>query len=298
MRYAGEVAALGTTVCYAVAANLFAAAGARLGSAVLNRLRILTALVFLTVALLVTRGVPWPVWATRTQVVWLGLSGLVGFVFGDTNYFRALVILGPSRAALLMSLAPVFTALLAWPVLGEVPGPKTLLGMALTVGGIMWVVQARKPEQAPHVEGSIALGVLSGVLGAVGQAGGMVLSKMALRTGIDPLSATVVRVAAGVAGIWVLTAAQGQTSRTFAALRDRSGALFMVSGAMFGPFLGVTLTLVSMKFIEAGVSASITAAYPLVAIAIATRFHGERLGARLVLGALVTVAGVVVLFLR
>jgi drug/metabolite transporter (DMT)-like permease len=33
----------------------------------------------------------------------------VGFVFGDTNYFRALVILGPGRAALLASLAPLFT---------------------------------------------------------------------------------------------------------------------------------------------------------------------------------------------
>jgi drug/metabolite transporter (DMT)-like permease len=298
MRYAGEFAALGTAVCFAVAANLFAAAGARMGSAALNRLRILTALALLTVTLTVVRGVPWPVWATGSQLGWLTLSGLVGFTFGDANYFRALVILGPGRAALLMSLAPVFTALLAWPVLGEMPGPLALLGMALTLGGIMWVIHAREPGGTPHVEGSVALGVFAGVLGAIGQAGGSVLSKLALRSGIDPLSATVVRVAAGAAGIWLLTGAQGQVSRTLDTLRDRRAALFMACGALFGPFLGVTFSLVSLKYIEAGVAASITASYPLIAIAIAARFHGERLGARIVIGALVTVAGVVVLFMR
>ena len=150
MRYAGEVAALGTAVCWAAGSNLFAAAGQRMGSQTLNRLRIAVAFVLLSLALLVTRGSPWPVWATRWQIGVLSLSGLVGYVFGDRYYFKSLVILGPGHAALLLSTAPLFTTALAWPVLGERPGPLALLGMALTLSGIALVLHGRDREE--HVQ--------------------------------------------------------------------------------------------------------------------------------------------------
>ena len=298
MRFAGEFAALGTAVCWAAGSNFFAAAGRRMGSAVLNRLRITVAAVLLGTALLVMRGSLWPTWATSTQVGLLALSGLIGFVFGDTYYFRSLVILGPGRAALLASLAPLFTVLLAWPVLGEIPGPLALLGMALTLSGIFWVLWERGRRESVHVEGSAAMGVVAGVLAAIGQAGGYVISGLALRTGLDPLSATVVRIAAAVIGVWALALAQGGAARSFEALRDRRGTLFMVGGAVSGPFLGVTLSLTALKFIEAGVAASITAIYPLLTLLLASRFHGERLTPRVLGGTCVAVAGVVVLFLR
>ncbi len=77
MRFAGEFAALGTAVCWAAGSNFFAAAGRRMGSLVLNRLRITVACVFLGVALTVTRGSPWPTWASGSQVGLLAASGLV-----------------------------------------------------------------------------------------------------------------------------------------------------------------------------------------------------------------------------
>jgi len=307
VRFAGEFAALGTAVCWAAGSNFFAAAGRRMGSAVLNRLRITVAAVLLGTALLVMRGSLWPTWATSTQVGLLALSGLIGFVFGDSYYFRSLVILGPGRAALLASLAPLFTVLLAWPVLGEIPGPLALLGMALTLSGIFWVLWERGRRESVHGgthrpvadgSGSAAMGVVAGVLAAIGQAGGYVISGLALRTGLDPLSATVVRIAAAVVGVWALALAQGGAARSFEALRDRRGTLFMVGGAVSGPFLGVTLSLTALKFIEAGVAASITAIYPLLTLLLASRFHGERLTPRTLGGTAIAVAGVVVLFLR
>ena len=298
MRFAGEFAALGTAVCWAAGSNLFAAAGQRMGSVVLNRLRITVAAGLLCTALFVLRGSPWPVWATSWQVALLAVSGLVGFVFGDTYYFRSLVILGPGRAALVTSTAPVFTALFAWPLIGERPGPLILLGMALTLGGITWVIWERQHPTQEHVEGSMLVGVVAGVLAAVGQAGGYVLSKLALRTGLDPLSATVIRIVAAAVGIWLLAAVQRDVRRSLGALRDRRGSAFMVGGAFFGPFLGVTLSLTALKYIEAGVAASITAIYPVLTLLLSSRFHGERLTLRTLAGALVAVAGVVVLFLR
>lgn len=298
MRFAGEFAALGTALCWSAGSNFFAAAGKTMGSRVLNRLRITTACVLLATALLATRGAPWPVWATSTQIALLAVSGLIGFVFGDGWYFRSLVILGPGRAALIASSAPLFTAAIAWPVLHETPGPLALLGMGMTLGGIAWVVGARSDIAHEHAEGSVAVGIGAALLGALGQAGGYVLSKMALRTGIDPLSATVIRVTAAMVAIWIMTAAGREVRATLGALRDRRASAFMAAGAFLGPFMGVTLSLTAIRFIETGVAASITAIYPIFAMLIAARFHGERLTARALLGALLAVAGVVVLFLR
>jgi len=298
LRYAGEMAALGTAVCWSVGSNLFVTAGQRMGSVFLNRLRITAGAVFLGVTLLVMRGSPWPTWATSAQVGLLALSGLVGFVFGDTYYFRSMVILGPGRAALLASLSPLMTVFLGWPVLGERPGHMTLLGMALTLGGIAWVLWEQERREHQHPEGSVAMGVFAGVLAALGQTVGYVISKMALRTGLDPLSATVIRVFAAVVGVWVLALAQRDVRASLRTLRDRAATLSMIGGSIFGPFLGVTLSLTALLFIQAGVAASITAIYPVLTLLISSRVHGERMTWRTLTGTVVAVAGVIVLFLR
>ena len=298
MRFAGELSAVGTAFCWAIGSNLFATAGRRMGSVVLNRLRISTAMLLLMTALLVTRGSPWPTWATNAQLGILALSGLIGFVFGDTYYFRSLVILGPSRATLMASLTPVFTMAIAWLFLHESPRALAYVGTLMTLSGVAWVLWARGGWTESHAEGSVAMGVFAGVLGALGQAGGYVLSRSAVQSGLDPLPATVIRVTAAAVAIWSLAAFERQLRVTTAALRDGKATAFMVGGAFCGPFLGVTLSLNALRFIPAGVAASITAFYPVVATLIASRLHGERVTWRLMAGALLAVAGVVVLFLR
>jgi drug/metabolite transporter (DMT)-like permease len=298
VRFAGELAALGTAACWAAGSNFFAAAGRRMGSRTLNRLRLSLAFVFLALTLLLFRGTPWPTWATPAQVGLLAGSGLVGYVFGDANYFRSLVILGPGRATLLTSLSPLFTVLLGWPLLGEIPGRLAVLGIALTLGGVLWVLYDRQRMEHSPVEGSVAVGVVAGILGGVGQAGGYVLSKLALRSGLDPLSATVIRVTSAVVAVWAMALAAGDLGGSGRALRDRRANLFMVTGAFCGPYLGVLLSLVALKYIQAGVAASIIAFYPVLAILLASRFHGERITLGAIGGALVAAMGVVVLFLR
>jgi drug/metabolite transporter (DMT)-like permease len=141
--------------------------------------------------------------------------------------------------------------------------------------------------------------VIAGVLGALGQAGGYVLSKVALASGgLDALSATVVRIVAAGAGVWLLARARGAVAPTLAALRDRRAMWFMLGGAAAGPFLGVTLSLVALQFTEAGVAASITAIYPIPTILLSATLGHERLTWRAFAGSAVAVGGVVVLFLR
>jgi drug/metabolite transporter (DMT)-like permease len=170
--------------------------------------------------------------------------------------------------------------------------------MALTIGGLVWVLGGIDRSGPAHAEGSVWVGVFAGVLGALGQALGYVLSKLALRQGLDALSATTIRVSAAMVGVWILALAAGQVRSSFAALRAQGGSGFMVGGAFCGPFLGVTLSLVALEHTEAAVAASITAIYPIFTLLLARRFHDEPMTARTMIGALLTVAGVVILFAR
>src|SRR5262249_25721486 len=144
----------------------------------------------------------------------------------------------------------------------------------------------------------VGVGVRGGAVGAVGQAVGFVLSKVALRDGLDALSATVVRVTVSAACVWILAIASRDVARSLRALRHRRASAAMIGGAFFGPFLGVTLSLFAVQHTEAGVAASIAAFYPIPTILISNRVHAEHVTARTFTGAVVAIAGIVLLFLR
>lgn len=248
--------------------------------------------------LLMLHGTPWPTWTAPSQVGWLALSSLIGFVIGDSLLFRALTILGPGRTSVIQSLAPVFTALIAWPLLGERLSLMAILGIAMTVNGVTFVLLGRNHAEEDHTEGSPAIGALCAVAAALCQAAGYTISKFVLRQGLDPLSATVVRVIVGAACLWLLALVYPANAKPFSALRDKVALWTMLGGAVAGPYLGVTLSLLALQYTQAGVAAAIIAFYPVGTIALGSIFNGEKLTLRMMGGALLAVAGVVVLFLR
>jgi drug/metabolite transporter (DMT)-like permease len=294
----GELAALGTATCWAFSALAFAAAGRRMGVLALNLIRLAMALVFLSLATWALRGLPLPLDASPRAWGWLAVSGLIGFVFGDLCLFQAYVLIGPRLASLMMSLAPLLTALAGWLLLGETLTGRNALGVALTVGGIAWAVLEGKAgaEGAPREPRPSAAGLALGFGGALGQAGGLVLSKLGMGS-YDPVAATEVRVIAAIGGYALLLAVVRGWPRVGGALRDRRGLGFAALGAFFGPFLGVSLSLFAVRHTLAGVAASIMALQPVLVIPLVVILHRERVGAGGVAGALVATAGVGLLFL-
>ena len=294
----GQLAALGTATCWAFSALAFAAAGRRMGVLSLNLFRLVMALGFLILATWGLRGLPLPVDASPHAWGWLSISGLIGFVFGDLCLFRAYVLIGPRIASLMLSLAPLLTALIGWLVLGETLSGRDALGMVLTVTGIGWAVLEGRPaaEGEPKPRRPSRAGLALGFCGALGQAGGLVLSKLGMGS-YDVVAATQVRVIAGIAGYTLLIAAVRGWPRMGEALRDRRGVGFAAIGAFFGPFLGVSLSLFAVRHTVSGVAASIMAVQPVLIIPLVVLLHRERVGIGGVAGALVAVAGVALLFL-
>ena len=296
----GELAALGTASCWAVTALAFEAAGRRVGSLAVNLVRLVMAFGLLAAAGWATRGLPLPTDASGHAWLWLSVSGLVGFVLGDICLFRAFLVLGPRLATLMMSLAPPLAAIVGWLVLGEVLSGRDVLGMSLTIGGIAWALLERSRQRCePSVMAggprpSLA-GVALGFGGALGQGAGLVLSKLGMGA-YSAFPATQIRVLAGIVGLSLLFVPLGWWRRVGAAVRDARAMGYAAIGAFFGPFLGVTLSLVAVRTTEAGVAASLMATTPILIIPVVA-LRGERIGPGGLAGAVVAVAGVALLFL-
>jgi drug/metabolite transporter (DMT)-like permease len=296
---AGQWAALGAAGCWAFSALAFDVAARRLGALVLNPIRLVLAFGFLSLLAWGLRGVALPVDAPPRAWAWLAVSGLVGFVFGDFCLFRAFLAIGPRLSMLMMSLAPPLTAIIGWLLLGEILTRRDLVGMALTVAGIAWAVLDRQPGQGDGVapdRRATAAGVFLGFCGALGQAGGLVLSKLGMG-GYDAVAATQVRVLAGIGGYAVLFLLFHWWRRMKPALRDGRALSFAAVGAFFGPCVGVSLSLYSVHRTVSGVAASIMALTPILLIPLVVLLRRERVGLGGVAGALVAVSGVALLFL-
>ncbi|HLU39093.1 MAG TPA: EamA family transporter [Planctomycetota bacterium] len=298
------VLALLTALLWACAALAFAAAGRRIGALAVNLLRIPVALVLLGALHAAAFGTLVPANLDAARTGWLALSGVVGLALGDLFYFHALAVLGARVGALLLSTWPVMSASFAALQLGELPTAADLLGIAVTLGGVVVVVTARASPAAPaHAFAPHArwLAVGAGLVGAAGQAAGMVMSKIGMAAGggapVDPLGATLTRMLAALVALWGFAALAGRFDGTRAALRDRRALLLLAAGALFGPTLGVWCSLAALITTSVGVAATLMGTVPVLLLPLTWLLYREPIALRAAAGTACAVAGTAILFL-
>jgi len=300
----GEFAALLTTVFWTITALAFETASKRIGSMHVNLLRLGLAVVFLSVFSIFHRGMFLPIDASFHNWIWLALSGIVGFIIGDYCLFKAYVITGARVAMLMMTLAPVFAALAAWVILGETMRALSILAMIITLGGIALVVFTR--TRSMPVGGSAGKktfsvkyppeGILLGIIAAAGQGVGLVLSKYGMRD-YDSFSASHIRVIAGFIGFAVLFFVMGKWKELPESFRDKKSMKWLLVGSVFGPFLGVSFSLMAVQNTDAGIAQTIMSLVPVLIIPAAVIINKEKVTLREILGAVIAVLGVALFFI-
>jgi len=287
---------LTTAVCWSLTSIVFTIASRRIGALQVNLYR-LPAAIFL---LGLTYFLFWGNLNISGEVVfWLAASGVVGLAIGDTFLFQAMVIIGARLSMILMALAPPMAALLAYFYLGEIISPIGILGIAVTIAGVIWVVAERTPDPSGNKRRISPKGVLWGILAAFGQAAGLILAKKGLNSDIHALLATLIRMLGAAAILWPLTLLTGKVKspiRIFS--KDRGAIKYMILGIIFGPYLGVTFSLVSVKYTQTGIAATLMSTMPVIMIPMVIAIEKEKVSSRAILGAAVAVAGIAILFLR
>lgn len=298
----GEIAGVLTAVFWTVTSLAFESAGKKVGSLSVNLIRLVMAFFFIGTYSWIVRGFFFPADATLYQWKWLVLSGLIGFVIGDLLLFQAFVVVGARISMLMMALAPPFAAFIGWILLGEVLSPVSWLGMAITMCGIVIVILKREKIEengtiVKKIKSSYPVsGILLALGGALGQAAGLVISKKGMGE-YDAFSASQIRVLAGIAGFTVLFFFMKRWSKVWLAVQNRPAMNRITLGAVFGPFLGVSFSLLAVQHTKTGIAATLMAIVPVLIILPSIFLFKEKVNWKEILGAVVTVGGIMLFFL-
>ncbi|MCP3906330.1 MAG: DMT family transporter [Planctomycetes bacterium] len=308
LNFLGPIAGIVTSVLWTMTSIFFSVAGRRIGSTVVNATRIALAIILLALIhrFVISESGSW-IPAVQSKQLWLlALSGVIGLAIGDQCLFTAFVDIGPRLSNLLMTTAPVFAAVLSWVFLGEVLSLVAWIGMAITIGGIAWVILERGGQRsvpAPHR----VRGVILAVAGGFCQAAGLMLSKAGMGHGwladeqhLDPQAATLVRMVfagVGVLPILVIARSRFAPARRVARIgRPATGFAFVVVGTMVGPVLGVWMSLVAADATDVGIAQTLLSLTPIFILPYAAFIEREHVSWRAIVGAVIAVIGVAVLF--
>jgi len=294
----GELAALLTAFVWSFGSLFFTSASRQIGAVNVNRIRLIFGAILLGAMLLLSRG-----WLMQPEVgteniFYLALSGVIGLAIGDTFLFSAMVMIGTRLTMLIYALSPAIATIFAWFYLGEKLDLISLLGIAITLGGVLWVTAEPQRVGNGPVRKMSANGLIFAFLGGAGQAVGYVFAKKGLGIEVDPLAGTFVRMIAAVAVIWGASLIGGSYLKTIRSLGDARGMLLSAGGAFCGPFLGVWMSLVAVKNTSAGVASAITSIVPVLVIPWVIIFYKEKVSLRAIFGALLAVIGIFILFMH
>lgn len=297
MNIIGELAALLTSISWSGTSVLFTKATQQVGSIIVNRIRVIIALVFLMLLNWAFYGYVLPVDAGLDRWAWFALSGAIGYALGDVFLFQSFLCIGTQRGMLMMSLAPLLSAALAWMFFGETLTGVQMLGVLVTLTGIALVI-SRRNQSVPSQLCSPLKGVLFGLGAATGQAVGFVLSKQGLVDNFSPIAGNSIRMLAAVIVLWVLASLQGKTRETIDSMRAKPKVLGWLAMAAFtGPVVGATLSLFALQHTQVGVASTLIALPPVFLLPISWLVFKEKFDLGAVLGTLVAMGGVALLFL-
>jgi len=309
----GILAGLSTAVLWTATAVFFEAASRRLGSLAVNVLRLLLACLLFSGLSLFRAGTCFPRGLPGDAWVYLGLSGVVGFVIGDLLLFQAFMLIGARLAMLIYAGTPLLTSLAGFLFLGETMSPLDLVGMGTVVTGIALAVMAKPsaklstepPEgKSAHPLVTRTRGILYAIGGTVGQAAGLLLGKHGAR-GINAFTGTQIRALFGFAGFLLVVVITRQV-RPIASLFPRlfrggdtqtirRAFLVLALGTLFGPFLGVSLGLVAAQRLPTGTASTLMSLVPVLLIPVSALAFKEKAGIREIIGAILAVAGIALL---
>ena len=307
----GIIFALLTTLSWSIGIFPFTQAARRLGSNALNHFRLLLATCLLTILSLLLDASGFSKLFTSNYLqawLWLGLSGIVGLTIGDYFAFSMYAILGARIGSVLSTLAPAATLLLGALIIGEHISWIGIVGIIVTVFGVINISLGRRERGLipDHGHGNISKGIILGILGALCQGAGLVMAKKGfmaeqqLSYSVHPVHATFVRMSMATASLFLLTLISGKFKSVIKPIKANKdqGIKYAVMGTLFGPFMGVSLSLYTVTLLDASVAQTIFSLVPVVALLFSFLFMKDKISLQSLIGVLVAISGVVILIWR
>lgn len=312
--YTGELISLGVAVSWTITALCFEFAGKRIGALSLNIIRLGLSIVMLGCTLYYFTGYFFPRNAGTDAWFWLGMSGFIGYVFGDYCLFNSYLIIGARFGQLFMTLAPPFAAIAGYFILGERLNWFALLGMVVTMSGIgLSIIGKSVKQEDSKNKWTFTLplkGILLGIGAGIGQGVGLVFSKLgmdhyvsglsepeAMPSFLIPFASTQIRAIIGVTGFLAIMFWTKKGSSLIKSFSNRKAMTGVTFGTFFGPFIGVSFSLMAVRYTEAGIASTLMALTPIMILLPSYFIFRQKVTLKEIIGAVISVIGVSLFFI-
>lgn len=295
--YIGEIAGLAGALGFAFTSTFFTLAGRKLGAIAILAMSLPISWVIVALLHWLSLGEPLPLSAPMDRWVNLSISSLFGFVISSIWILKAFQYIGPRLTLLVGSLAPVLSSMIAWVFLGEALPASSTIGICLVILGILWVVSERSKSKTDEMNRDYRTGLLLAFGGALGQALSFVFSSMGVAGDFPPLSASLMRITAGVVAIWITIALQGNIRNYLFLVKENPRSLAQLTvSSICGPVFGASMMMVSLQLTSVGVASTLINTTPIMVIPIGYFVFKERITARAVTGTGIAIVGIAFLF--
>ena len=183
--------------------------------------------------------------------------------------------------------------------------------MFVTLAGIAISILTRGGEKH-HLQLSLPLkGIILGIGAGIGQGVGLVLSKVgmeyysesiptdatAMMESMLPFASTMIRAIVGFAGFFILLTLQKGLGNLKAGILDKKGMKYATLLTIFGPALGVSLSLMAVRYANAGIASTLMALTPVLILFPEVLINKQRIKPKEILGVTICMAGVAMFFL-
>ncbi len=291
----GELSAIGAALCWTINGMFLESSGKKLGLGPVNFLRLVFGLAFISVFLKLTTGTFLPVGLGLTSWTYLSISGIIGFFIGDYFLIKSMLLIGPRMSMLMMSLSPPMAAIFDYIIYQTIITPLKLLGMLITLTGVAVVITG-KSEKGITIGAEQKTGILYGALGALGQAGGLMFSKIGMGSS-NPFAATWIRIIAAIIIFLVIMVLTRDFTKITTALEFPREIWKVVMAGLTGPFIGVGLSLLALQYTQAGIASTLSSIMPITILPFSVIIYKERIRLIEIFGTILSVVGIGILFL-
>lgn len=293
MNLLGELTALATAICWSASSLSFGEATKRAGSVIINLSRLIIAGTLLLLTILIFQI---NITINTSQTIYLIASGIIGLTLGDSFLFKAYQQIGARITALISSIAPGFSALLAYIFLAESLSFIDIIGMSVTITGIGIVVTEKREGVKRKI---LNFGLVMAFLAALGQGAALIFAKLAFNQGgVNGFVAAFIRIIAGVIILTPTALISGKTRNISEVLiKNKSTLRYTIQGSVLGPYLGITLSMIAISKTKVGIAATIMSIFPVLMLPQLKLIYKEKISLRAVFGTIIAVLGVGILFI-
>ncbi len=288
MEWIGIIAALGSAASWAFATVVFDRLGKLIPAAGMTFFKGLFSLVLMLILILCTGGFDL---LSPHDFFFLALSGIIGISIGDTLFFRSLQDLGAKVQVLYFMLGQVVTMILSFLLLGEVLSVEEYVGAMILLCGIM-IVTIGKQEDHPNK--------VRGIIGGFASILCFSISSIMVKVSIADVgvpTATFWRMFFSTVSVMFI----GFTSKRFVTwytpLKETKTLLLFLLNVVVITYGGFLLSMLSIKHITVSLASVLSATEPVFVLTLAFLINHERVSKRELIGAAVTIAGLLIILL-